>query len=201
MEGWTRKNGHVQTDLSQQEAAVIRGLVGQIKDMLTARAEEAPSPVLVHQALDGSPGLTRVRTFGPRVGVQVRLDRTEAAREAARETGRAPRRLVYDDGWSARYPAVEVYAVPGAREAGLSPTAPVVVGGPEDLLGLLGAWNQRLAAEQAADALEHHDTSAACTFPPRGGCGQPPIRCAGDRQRPSARASGVRARAVRLDRP
>ncbi len=42
MNGWTRKNGHVVAVLSQQEAAVIRGLVSQIKDMLAARADEAP---------------------------------------------------------------------------------------------------------------------------------------------------------------
>ncbi|ROR91411.1 arabinofuranan 3-O-arabinosyltransferase [Nocardioides aurantiacus] len=100
-----------------------------------ARATDRPSPVLVHQALDGSPGLTRVRAFGPEVGEPARLDRTEAARES----GRDRRRLVFDDGWTARYRAVEVYAVAGAREASLSRAAPVVVGGPEDLLGLLGA--------------------------------------------------------------
>ena len=46
MQGWTRKNGHVVAELSQQEAAVIRGLVGQIKDMLAARAAEAPQDEL-----------------------------------------------------------------------------------------------------------------------------------------------------------
>ncbi|MFC7343027.1 DUF2017 domain-containing protein [Saccharopolyspora griseoalba] len=56
MDGWTRKNGHVQAELSQQEAAVIRGLVGQIKDMLTARADEAPEDELAQ--------LTGIRT-GP----------------------------------------------------------------------------------------------------------------------------------------
>lgn len=56
MDGWTRKNGSVQAVLSQQEAAVIRGLVGQIKDMLTARAEEAPQDELAE--------LTGIRT-GP----------------------------------------------------------------------------------------------------------------------------------------
>lgn len=56
MNGWTRKNGRVVADLSQQEAAVIRGLVGQIKDMLTARAEEAPQDELAE--------LTGIRT-GP----------------------------------------------------------------------------------------------------------------------------------------
>ncbi|MEB3365856.1 DUF2017 domain-containing protein [Saccharopolyspora mangrovi] len=56
MDGWTRKNGHVQAEISQQEAAVIRGLVGQIKDMLTARADEAPKDELAE--------LTGIRT-GP----------------------------------------------------------------------------------------------------------------------------------------
>lgn len=56
MNGWTRKNGHVVAELSQQEAAVIRGLVGQIKDMLVARAEEAPQDELAE--------LTGIRT-GP----------------------------------------------------------------------------------------------------------------------------------------
>ncbi len=56
MNGWTRKNGHVVAELSQQEAAVIRGLVGQIKDMLTARADEAPKDELAE--------LTGIRT-GP----------------------------------------------------------------------------------------------------------------------------------------
>ncbi|GAA3354672.1 DUF2017 domain-containing protein [Saccharopolyspora gregorii] len=56
MNGWTRKNGHVVAELSQQEAAVIRGLVGQIKDMLTARAEETPQDELAE--------LTGIRT-GP----------------------------------------------------------------------------------------------------------------------------------------
>jgi hypothetical protein len=51
-----RKNGHVVADLSQQEAAVIRGLVGQIRDMLTARANEAPQDELAD--------LTGIRT-GP----------------------------------------------------------------------------------------------------------------------------------------
>ncbi|MER7076826.1 protein of unknown function [Saccharopolyspora kobensis] len=56
MDGWTRENGHVQAELAQQEAAVIRGLVGQIKDMLTARSDEAPVDELAE--------LTGIRT-GP----------------------------------------------------------------------------------------------------------------------------------------
>ena len=42
MNGFARKNGNVVAVLSQQEAAVIRGLVSQIKDMLAARADETP---------------------------------------------------------------------------------------------------------------------------------------------------------------
>lgn len=56
MNGWTRTEGHMVADLSQQEAAVIRGLVGQIKDMLTARASETPQDELAE--------LTGIRT-GP----------------------------------------------------------------------------------------------------------------------------------------
>ncbi len=113
-----------------------------------ARSAEGPAPVLVHQALDGSPGLTRVRAFGPRVGSPARLDQTESARDA----GRDRRRLVADDGFTSRYRAVEVYAVTGAREAAVSRATPVVVGGPEDLLdlldtGLLGDGATRLAAD------------------------------------------------------
>lgn len=54
--GWTRDNGLVVAELEQQEAAVIRGLVGQIRDMLNARADEAPKDELAE--------LTGIRT-GP----------------------------------------------------------------------------------------------------------------------------------------
>ena len=46
MHGWTREDGQVVAELSQQEAAVIRGLVGQVRDMLAARADEAPQDEL-----------------------------------------------------------------------------------------------------------------------------------------------------------
>lgn len=64
MNGWKRKNGQVVADLSPQEAAVIRGLVGQIKDMLTARAGEAPQDELAE--------LTGIRT-GPSTPPQDRV--------------------------------------------------------------------------------------------------------------------------------
>ncbi|PRX49274.1 uncharacterized protein DUF2017 [Prauserella shujinwangii] len=46
MRGWRRKGGRVVAEFEQQEAAVLRGLVSQVEDMLRARAEEAPSDEL-----------------------------------------------------------------------------------------------------------------------------------------------------------
>ncbi len=83
-------------------------------------------PVLVHQALDGSPGVRRVAAFGPRLGRPARL------------SGES-RNTVVDDGWTSRYPAVEIYAVGGAHRAVVASGSPLVVGGPEDLLGLTEA--------------------------------------------------------------
>lgn len=54
MQGWTRKNGKLVTELAQQEAAVVRGLVSQIKDMLGARSDETPQDELAE--------LTGIRT-------------------------------------------------------------------------------------------------------------------------------------------
>ncbi|MGZ5400318.1 MAG: alpha-(1-_3)-arabinofuranosyltransferase domain-containing protein, partial [Nocardioides sp.] len=107
---------------------------------------DVPLPVLVHQAIDGSPGLTKVAGFGPVIGGPVRLGEGEALRG---------RRLVAEGGWHSRYRAVEVYEVPGARAAVTTVDPPVVVGGPEALLGLmdaglLGDAPAVLAADSAA---------------------------------------------------
>jgi hypothetical protein len=53
---WKLKGERVQARFEQQEAAVLRGLVSQVEDMLTARAEEAPQDELAE--------LTGIRT-GP----------------------------------------------------------------------------------------------------------------------------------------
>jgi hypothetical protein len=53
---WTLKGSTVSAGFEQQEAAVRRGLVSQLEDMLTARAEEAPQDELAE--------LTGIRT-GP----------------------------------------------------------------------------------------------------------------------------------------
>ncbi len=88
------------------------------------RGGDVPDPVLVHQAIQGSPGLTRVATFGPDIGGQAHL-RTSSGR------------VVINGGWQAEYPALEVYEVAGpAHTAVRSTEPPVVVGGPEDLLDL-----------------------------------------------------------------
>ncbi|MEU3273216.1 DUF2017 domain-containing protein [Saccharomonospora sp. NPDC006951] len=46
MRGWQRKGGKLHAGFEQQEAAVLRGLVSQVEDMLKARAEEAPQDEL-----------------------------------------------------------------------------------------------------------------------------------------------------------
>jgi Domain of unknown function (DUF2017) len=53
---WRKEGDEIVTELERQEAAVLRGLVGQINDMLQARAEEAPQDELAE--------LTGIRT-GP----------------------------------------------------------------------------------------------------------------------------------------
>ena len=84
---------------------------------------DVPEPVLVHQAIADSPGLERVATFGPEVG----------GGGSFFDKGT---RTVINGGWQARYPAVEIYAVPGTGTASAGSDPTVVVGGPEDLLDL-----------------------------------------------------------------
>ncbi|OQO92263.1 DUF2017 domain-containing protein [Saccharomonospora piscinae] len=59
MKEWRRRGGSVVATFEQQEAAVVRGLVSQVEDMLTARAEDAPQDELAE--------LTGIRT-GPSEG-------------------------------------------------------------------------------------------------------------------------------------
>ncbi len=46
MKPWRRKGARLVAGFEQQEAAVLRGLVSQMEDMLQARAEEAPQDEL-----------------------------------------------------------------------------------------------------------------------------------------------------------
>ncbi|GGV09226.1 membrane protein [Actinomadura cremea] len=88
-----------------------------VRNDLRRESLDGARPARVHEALDGSPGLRRVATFGPPVG-----------------------HTPVDDAVSAldqRYPALEVYEVEGAAPvATLADAAdPVrVLGGPESLL-------------------------------------------------------------------
>ncbi|SDS22768.1 arabinofuranan 3-O-arabinosyltransferase [Nocardioides scoriae] len=92
-----------------------------------APREDVPDPVLVHQALARTPGLSRVATFGPSVGGGAHLFDGD-------------RRLVVNGGWQAERPAVEVFALDAARGDAAATTAPTVVaGGPEDLADLVDA--------------------------------------------------------------
>ncbi len=92
-----------------------------VRNDLDPVAASAPRPVLVHQALRNSPGLTRVAAFGPEVG------------------GGSTVEVAVDGGLSVAYPAVEIWAVEDAQPVvSVHPADSVltVVGGPESLLDL-----------------------------------------------------------------
>lgn len=88
------------------------------------RTADLPDPLLVHQAIATTPGLTRVSTFGPTVGGQAHL--------APGPDGR----ILVNDGWQDEYPTLEIFEVSGSTYARDTPLLPVVAGGPEDLLDL-----------------------------------------------------------------
>ncbi|MCW2764902.1 MAG: aftD [Nocardioides sp.] len=105
-----------------------------------ARSNDVPDPVLVHQTIARSPGLTGVATFGPTVGGDGHLDGADG-------------RVLVNGGWQARYAAIEIFEVTGdAAPAVAAGPPPLVVGGPEDLLdladlGVIGDGPTQLAAD------------------------------------------------------
>lgn len=103
-----------------------RAGIGHLVVRNDLRASDEPAAVLVHQALDGSPGIRRVATFGPWVG-------------SPAQVGRGRQSTIVDDGWTNEYRAVEIYEISGAHRAVVASGAPLVIGGPEDLLGLTEA--------------------------------------------------------------
>ncbi len=106
-----------------------------------ARNDDTPDPVLVHQALDESDGIELAATFGPVVGGGAHIDG---------ELGRA----LVNGGWQNDYAAIEIYALEEPPAAGTGTAqAPVVVGGPEDLLDLtaLGVVDDIVPTRLAAD--------------------------------------------------
>ncbi len=94
-----------------------------VRNDLDPETSRSARPILVHRALAGSPGLTKVAEFGAPVG-----------------PGSVPG-FVADGGLRPRYPAVEIYRVGGAGDPGVPYFAdadrlPRVDGGPEVLLRL-----------------------------------------------------------------
>ena len=106
--------------------ALARAGVGYVvvRNDLDYAVAGSPRPLLVHEALDGSPGLLRVQTFGGLIG------------GGSTATSLVDRRL------DRAYPAVEVFQVQRPVDAAvLVPAGDVttVAGGPESLLDLLDA--------------------------------------------------------------
>ena len=108
------------------------------------RSNDVPDPVLVHQALAASRGLSLAATFGPDVGGGAAV--------------RTPRgRVLVNGGWQSQYPAIEIFEVDFVDDAVTAEVLPTVVGGPEDLLaladaGLARSEPTRLAADSDPDA-------------------------------------------------
>ena len=94
-----------------------------VRNDLDPEPSRSARPILVHRAVDGSPGLTKVAQFGDPVGA-----------------GTVPG-FVADSDLRPKYPAVEIYRVDAAANAGAPYLAdveamPRVDGGPEALLRL-----------------------------------------------------------------
>jgi len=129
--------GRGSTGLASYAARAGVGHVVVRNDLDYARAG-APRPVLVHQALAGSPGFRLVAQFGPFVGGG---------------TGRSD--LVVDQQLDRPYRAVEIFEVsprPGRVAAHPLRDVAVVNGGPESLLEITDqGWLDQAPAVLAAD--------------------------------------------------
>ena len=68
MNGWRRRGGLVVTALSEREAGLLRGLVGQVRDMLAARVAAIPRDELAELT-----GITAGPTTAPADRVLARL--------------------------------------------------------------------------------------------------------------------------------
>lgn len=103
-----------------------------VRNDLDPDTSRSARPILVHRAIDGSPGLTKVAEFGDPVGPGTLAG------------------FVTDSGLRPRYPAVEIYRVdrPGSLEPYVADTdsMPRVNGGPEVLLRL--DERRRLAGQE-----------------------------------------------------
>ncbi|EFV12997.1 hypothetical protein HMPREF9336_02156 [Segniliparus rugosus ATCC BAA-974] len=99
-----------------------------LRNDLDPEASHSTRPILAHQTVEGSPGLTKVAEFGPLTGA-----------------GRIPGAVV-DDDLRARYPAVEIYRVVGGEHS--EPPGPYLV-------GLDGATVVDGGAEALLSTIEH----------------------------------------------
>ena len=68
MNGWRRRGGLVVATLSEQEAGLLRGLIGQVRDMLSARIAATPQDELAELT-----GITTGPTTAPEDRVLARL--------------------------------------------------------------------------------------------------------------------------------
>ncbi|HEY6421821.1 MAG TPA: DUF2017 domain-containing protein [Pseudonocardiaceae bacterium] len=68
MKGWRRSRGMVSADLSEREAGLLRGLVGQVREMLEARVAATPQDELAELT-----GITAGPTTAPDDQVLARL--------------------------------------------------------------------------------------------------------------------------------
>jgi arabinofuranan 3-O-arabinosyltransferase len=114
------------------------------------KAPDIPDTVLLHQALEQSPGIRRLTGFGPNLG-------------SAPYLGTGEDRNVINGGWQTNYQAIEIFEVttggPGAVAADI---LPVVLGGPETLLSLADAG---LIDEQPTVLATDADANEAPTGP------------------------------------
>ncbi|WP_165807256.1 alpha-(1-_3)-arabinofuranosyltransferase [Nocardioides currus] len=114
------------------------------------KAPDIPDTVLLHQALDHSPGIKRLTGFGPDLG-------------SAPFIGVGEDRNVINGGWQTNYQAIEIYEVEaGGPGAVAADQLPIVAGGPESLLSLSDAG---LLDEQPTVLATDADTDAEPTGP------------------------------------
>ena len=114
------------------------------------KAPDIPDTVLLHQALEQSPGIRRQKGFGPNLGSAPYLSTGED-------------RNVINGGWQTNYQAIEIFeVVAGGPGAVAADTLPVVIGGPESLLSLADAG---LVDEQPTVLATDADADAAPTGP------------------------------------
>jgi arabinofuranan 3-O-arabinosyltransferase len=118
-----------------------------VRNDLDPETSRSARPILVHRAIDGSPGLTRVAQFGDPVGPGT-LDG-----------------FITDSGLRPMYPAIEIYRVsatgnPGAPYLTEATRMPRVAGGPEVLMRL-DERRRLLGHPPLGPVLLTHDARAA----------------------------------------